>query len=74
MFPSIVETERYGIVTVKALDHSVGHAHLATSGMIGRQQDAGRNPPAGFLRQNRTFCTRALSESHAIVTHAESAI
>src|SRR5580704_1395840 len=50
MFLSIVGKQRYEIVTVKRWTARPAMPTLATSGMIGRRLDAGRNPPAGFLR------------------------
>jgi hypothetical protein len=50
MFLSIVGTQRYEIVTVKRWTARPAMPALATSSMIGRRLDAGRNPPAGFLR------------------------
>jgi hypothetical protein len=46
---------------------------LATSGMIGRRLDAGRNPPAGFLRSELDDRYQSACAVGAIVSPAESA-
>jgi hypothetical protein len=73
MFLSIVGTQQYGIVTVKHWTARPAMPTLATSRMLGRRLNAGRKPPAGFLRSELDDVYQSACAVGAIVSLADSA-